>query len=75
MHAVVFSGRRCDTGDKLGYLKAVIELALRRPDLGPGLRAWLAGCTTRVSSWAEGSSGAVRHGDEAGQGTWGVIVG
>ncbi|TXH45446.1 MAG: UTP--glucose-1-phosphate uridylyltransferase [Actinobacteria bacterium] len=42
MHAVVFSGRRYDTGDKLGYLKAVIELALRRPDLGPGLRAWLA---------------------------------
>ncbi|MFM2438425.1 MAG: UTP--glucose-phosphate uridylyltransferase [Actinomycetota bacterium] len=41
MHAVVFTGRRYDTGDKLSYLKAVIELALRRSDLGPPLRAWL----------------------------------
>lgn len=41
MHAVVFTGRRYDTGDKLGYLKAVVELALGRDDLGPDLRAWL----------------------------------
>jgi UTP--glucose-1-phosphate uridylyltransferase len=41
MHAVVFSGRRYDTGDKFGYLKAVIELALARSDLGPQLREWL----------------------------------
>ena len=41
MHAVVFTGRRYDTGDKLGYLKAVVELALARDDLGPDLRAWL----------------------------------
>ncbi|MDQ1250552.1 MAG: UTP--glucose-phosphate uridylyltransferase, partial [Actinomycetota bacterium] len=41
MHAVVFTGRRYDTGDKLGYLKAVVELALARDDLGPPLRAWL----------------------------------
>lgn len=41
LHAVIFSGRRYDTGDKLGYLKAVIDLALRRPDLGPALQEWL----------------------------------
>ena len=41
MHAVVFSGRRYDTGDKLGYLKAVVEMALAREDLGPPLREWL----------------------------------
>ncbi|MCB0916101.1 MAG: UTP--glucose-1-phosphate uridylyltransferase GalU [Actinobacteria bacterium] len=41
MHAVIFTGRRYDTGDKLGYLKAMIELALARDDLGPDLRAWL----------------------------------
>jgi UTP--glucose-1-phosphate uridylyltransferase len=41
MHAVVFGGRRYDTGDKLGYLKAVVELALARDDLGPALREWL----------------------------------
>ncbi len=41
MHAVIFTGRRYDTGDKLGYLKAVVELALARDDLGPELRNWL----------------------------------
>lgn len=42
MHAVIFSGRRYDTGDKLGYLKAVVELALARDDLGPPLHQWLS---------------------------------
>ncbi len=41
MHAVVFSGLRYDTGDKLSYLKAVVQLALGRDDLGPDLRSWL----------------------------------
>ena len=41
MHAVVFTGLRYDTGDKLSYLKAVVQLALGRDDLGPDLRAWL----------------------------------
>jgi UTP--glucose-1-phosphate uridylyltransferase len=38
---VIFSGRRYDTGDRLDYLKAVVQIACDRPDLGPGLRAWL----------------------------------
>ena len=38
---VVFAGRRYDTGDRLDYLKAVVQLASERDDLGPGLRAWL----------------------------------
>ena len=41
MYGVVFKGRRFDTGDKLSYLKANIELACEREDLGPGLRAWI----------------------------------
>ncbi len=41
IRAVVFEGRRHDTGDKLGYLKAVVDLALGREDLGPALREWL----------------------------------
>ncbi|MEV4902732.1 UTP--glucose-1-phosphate uridylyltransferase GalU [Citricoccus sp. NPDC055426] len=41
VHAVVFSGKRYDTGDKLSYLKAVIELSSAREDLGPALRPWL----------------------------------
>jgi UTP--glucose-1-phosphate uridylyltransferase len=40
-HGVVFRGRRYDTGDRLDYLKAVIQLAAGRPDLGPELLAWL----------------------------------
>src|SRR6195952_2831654 len=41
VHGVVFSGRRYDTGDKLDYLKAVVQLASERDDLGPPLRTWL----------------------------------
>ena len=41
MYGVVFKGRRFDTGDKLSYLKANIELACEREDLGPGLRSWI----------------------------------
>jgi UTP--glucose-1-phosphate uridylyltransferase len=42
VHGVVFSGRRYDTGDRLDYLKAVVQLASERDDLGPDFRAWLA---------------------------------
>lgn len=38
---VEFTGRRFDTGDKVDYIKAVVELALERDDLGPELRPWL----------------------------------
>ncbi|MDR2257119.1 MAG: UTP--glucose-1-phosphate uridylyltransferase GalU [Arthrobacter sp.] len=40
--AVVFRGERYDTGDKLSYLKAVVQLASDRADLGPDFSAWLA---------------------------------
>lgn len=43
VHAVVFHGRRYDTGDKLGYLQAVVELGVEHPELGDDLRAWLKG--------------------------------
>lgn len=38
---VVFRGRRYDTGDKLSYLQAVVQIAADRPDLGPEFRQWL----------------------------------
>jgi UTP--glucose-1-phosphate uridylyltransferase len=41
MYGVVFRGRRYDTGDRLDYLKAVVQLASERPDLGPDFRSWL----------------------------------
>ncbi|MGW4928681.1 UTP--glucose-1-phosphate uridylyltransferase [Agromyces sp. NPDC004153] len=42
VYGVVFRGRRYDTGDKLEYIKAVVQLAADRDDLGPDLRSWLA---------------------------------
>jgi UTP--glucose-1-phosphate uridylyltransferase len=41
VHGVVFRGRRYDTGDRLDYLKAIVQLAAEREDLGPPLTAWL----------------------------------
>jgi UTP--glucose-1-phosphate uridylyltransferase len=36
-----FEGTRYDAGDKLGFLKATVEFALARPDLGRQFRAYL----------------------------------
>jgi UTP--glucose-1-phosphate uridylyltransferase len=36
-----YEGKRHDAGDKLGFLKATVEFALKRDDLGPPFRAWL----------------------------------
>ena len=41
MYALEFEGRRYDTGDKLGFLKATVEFALARPDLADEFRAYL----------------------------------
>jgi UTP--glucose-1-phosphate uridylyltransferase len=41
VHGLVFRGRRYDTGDRADYLKAVVQLACDRDDLGPDLLQWL----------------------------------
>ena len=41
VYGVVFRGRRYDTGDRLDYIKAIVQLAVDREDLGPELRPWL----------------------------------
>jgi UTP--glucose-1-phosphate uridylyltransferase len=43
MYAYVYEGRRHDTGDKLGFLKATVEFALKRDDLGEPFREYLKG--------------------------------
>ncbi|PYV97294.1 MAG: UTP--glucose-1-phosphate uridylyltransferase [Acidobacteria bacterium] len=43
VYGYVFDGVRHDTGDKLGFLKATVEFALKRPDLGGPLREYLRG--------------------------------
>ena len=41
VYGVVFRGRRYDTGDRLDYIKAIVQLAVDREDLGQALRPWL----------------------------------
>ncbi|QMV41615.1 UTP--glucose-1-phosphate uridylyltransferase GalU [Cohnella cholangitidis] len=41
--AYQFEGTRYDTGEKLGYLKTIIDFALERPDLKDEVRAYLEG--------------------------------
>ncbi|ROR81164.1 UDP-glucose pyrophosphorylase [Plantibacter flavus] len=43
VYGVIFRGRRYDTGDRLDYIKAIVQLAVDREDLGPELRPWLKG--------------------------------
>ena len=42
VYAYVFEGGRFDVGNKLDYLKATIELAIDREDIGQDFRDWLA---------------------------------
>lgn len=41
VYGYTFSEGRYDTGNKLDYLRATVELAARRDDLGPAFRAYL----------------------------------
>ena len=41
VYGFTYEGTRYDAGDKLGFLKANVELGLKRQDLGPPFRAWL----------------------------------
>jgi UTP--glucose-1-phosphate uridylyltransferase len=40
-YGYVFEGKRYDAGEKLGYLKATVDYALRHPDLGADFRRYL----------------------------------
>ena len=42
-YGYVFEGTRYDAGEKLGYLKATVDYALRHPELGPEFAAYLKG--------------------------------
>ena len=41
IYGYTFDGKRHDTGDKLGFLKATVEFALKRPDLGKPFEDYL----------------------------------
>src|SRR5690606_15386986 len=41
VHGVLFRGRRYDTGNKLDYLRTVVQFAVERPDLADEFVPWL----------------------------------
>jgi UTP--glucose-1-phosphate uridylyltransferase len=41
IYGYVFEGKRYDAGDKLGFLQATVEMALKRPELGKPFRKYL----------------------------------
>ena len=41
IHGVVFRGRRYDTGNRLEYVKAVVQLAEQHPQIGAEFSRWL----------------------------------
>jgi UTP--glucose-1-phosphate uridylyltransferase len=41
VYGFTFDGKRYDAGDKAGMLQATVDFALKRNDLGPGLREYL----------------------------------
>ncbi len=45
VYAYEFAGCRYDVGDKLGFLKATVEMALKRPDLRDDFAAYLRSLT------------------------------
>jgi UTP--glucose-1-phosphate uridylyltransferase len=56
VHGVVFRGRRYDTGDRLDYLKAIVQLASGRDDLGPEFTTWLRTFTENLPRDEHGDS-------------------
>jgi len=47
IYGYVFEESRYDIGAKLDYLRATVELAINREDLGPQFRAFLADLVQR----------------------------
>ncbi|MFN3476008.1 MAG: UTP--glucose-1-phosphate uridylyltransferase GalU [Candidatus Methylomirabilales bacterium] len=43
IYGLEFQGKRYDAGNKLGFLKATVEYALKRPDIAPAFKEYLKG--------------------------------
>jgi hypothetical protein len=50
VYAYAFEGKRYDAGTTMGWLKASVELALERPDLGPEFRTTSAASTSDLTA-------------------------
>jgi UTP--glucose-1-phosphate uridylyltransferase len=47
MAAEIKNGHYYDAGDKLEYMKTIVDFALRREDIGPAFREYLMNCVTK----------------------------
>ena len=50
MYAFEVKGVRHDTGNKLGFLKALVYFALRRPELATPFRRYLESLEPRINA-------------------------
>lgn len=50
IYGFLIKGRRYDAGDKLGFLKATIDLGLKNPEVSEGLRAYIKEVSARINS-------------------------
>lgn len=50
VHGVLFRGQRFDTGNKLDYLRTVVEFACESPDLAKEFVPWLRDFLTRYAT-------------------------
>lgn len=57
IYACEVKGRRYDTGSKLGFLQATVELALSRPDIGKDFREYLKGLDIGAGASGAGDRG------------------
>ncbi len=62
VHGVLFRGRRYDTGNKLEYLKTVIQFACDRPDVAPEFVPWLRSYLASLEQTAQRATAA--HGTQ-----------
>lgn len=50
IYGYLIKGRRYDAGDKLGFLKATIDLGLKNPEVSEGLRDYIKEVSARINS-------------------------
>jgi UTP--glucose-1-phosphate uridylyltransferase len=50
VHGLVYRGTRYDVGLPLGYLQAVVQLAVKRADVGPAFTTWLTDYVSTIKS-------------------------
>ena len=69
VYAYAFEGRRYDAGTTMGWLKASVELALERPDIGAEFRHYLvrAGSELSVGYRPHGTGSRCRVNGRAGE--------